>query len=317
MDIYAQIQDYMFNFPVLSTWPDMQTVFKKMATGKPRHWTLPGAACESLGGAIDQAISSIAAMSCLHISIILIDDMLDNDPRGEYLRLGGPAAANLATAFQSAGFEAIVRSNFEPWAKLAAFENLSTMLQSTAMGQSLDTLNISDETSYWSIIQAKSSPYFGSAFYVGALAGGASIDVAELFGHLGCLYGESIQIHDDLSDAFAVPANPDWFEGRLSLPILFAQIVNHPERERFLSLRSDMNVQGNLAKAQAILVRCGAVSYCIDCILQKYKEAMSLLKDLPLQNETVLKEVVDSQILPVQELLKGIGISYSFSLPKD
>lgn len=73
-----------------------------------------------------------------------------------------------------------------------------------------------------------------------------------------------IQIQDDLNDAIAVPANPDWALGRSSLPILFAQTVDYPERGRFLQLRCALQAAPDaeaLAEAQAILVRCGQLRH--------------------------------------------------------
>jgi hypothetical protein len=82
-----------------------------------------------------------------------------------------------------------------------------------------------------------------------------------------------IQIHDDLNDAIEIPASQDWILGRPSLPILFAKLVNHPERERFIKLQKDFSSLERLEEAQSILVRCSALSYCIDQPLYRYNQA--------------------------------------------
>lgn len=71
-----------------------------------------------------------------------------------------------------------------------------------------------------------------------------------------------IQLHDDLNDTMAVPANPDWLQGRKPLPILFAQSVDHPDHARFQELCQDISNENALREAQDILIRCGGVSYC-------------------------------------------------------
>ena len=306
MEIYEQITNYVHFSQDFSIWPEMVGIFDKAASGKPKHWIIPGFACEALEGGIEQAIAGDAAIACLHISIILIDDMLDNDPRGEHNLIGLPAAANLATAFQALGMEAIYRSELTPQAKLGALACLNDMIRKTSFGQHLDLLNVVDENTYWKVIQTKSSPFFGAALQVGGLYGGASIEVGEQLNRLGCLYGECIQIHDDLNDSLAVPANPDWTGNRAPLPILFAQVVNHPDRDRFLALRREINDPKNLHEAQTILVRCGAVSYCFDRILAKQDEALELLNAIPV-HKTVLEKLFDGLVDPVRRLLSTIN----------
>ena len=268
MEIYQQITEYINTFQGFLAWPEMQRIFDKAASGKPKHWLIPALACEALGGRQEQAIPGVAAIACLHVSIILVDDMLDEDPRGEHNLIGLPATANLAIAFQALGLESIHRCGLTHHTKLAVLESLNDMVRRTSFGQYQDTtLSSIDESTYWQIVQSKSSPFFGAALQVGGFFGGASITVGEKLNRLGRLYGESIQIHDDLNDSLAVPANPDWSGNRAPLPILFAQVVNHPDRDRFLALRREISDPNNLTAAQAILVRCGAVSYCLDQIL--------------------------------------------------
>jgi len=291
----------------------MRRIFLKAANGKPKHWIIPSLVGEALSGGVEQTIPAMAAIACLHISIILIDDMLDNDPRGEQFNIGLPMTANLATAFQALGFEVIHRSELAPHSKLVVLESLNAMVRKTAFGQYLDGSNSIDESTYWQIIQLKSSPFFGAALQVGGLFGGASIEVSEQLKQLGCLYGECIQMHDDLNDSLAVPANSDWLLNRAPLPILFAQVVKHPDRERFLALRREIKDLKNLTEAQTILVRCGAVSYCLDRILAKQKEAISLLKTIPLTNKAILEKLFAELIIPVQGLLNTVNSTQPLS----
>ena len=131
---------------------------------------------------------------------------------------------------------------------------------------------------------------------------------------LGQIYGESIQIHDDLNDALEVPANPDWLQGQPSLPLLYAQIVNHPDRERFLELKQHVIQADNLAEAQSILIHCGAISYCFDRIVHQYHAAQAILKDLPIQNGTVLEGLFKELILPIQEFVNKMDPAHPISL---
>lgn len=169
---------------------------------------------------------------------------------------------------------------------------------------------IEDEETYWKIARAKSSPFFSTAFEIGALAGGSPFKLASRIKELGVIYGEMIQIHDDLDDTLAVPAKPDWNVGRASLPILFAQVVDHPSRSRFGELRLHARRQVSaLEEAQQILIECGAVSYCIHELLERQEKARELVSTLPIERQDVMENVFEDIIQPVLHLLEEAGKS--------
>jgi len=268
---------------------------------------LPILACEAVGGTSAQAIPAALATSCSHISIIMVDDMLDSDPRGEYQRIGMPAAANMACALQSAALAAVSPSQIPVDAKLSVITRLNEMILKTALGQHWDTQSPADEQTYWRIVKTKSSPFFGSALQNGALLGGASFEDAARLGDLGCLYGEMIQIHDDLNDVMEVPANPDWTEKRSPLPILFARLVEHPDRLKFLGFCENISRPGVLEEAQEILIRSGAISYCIDQLIYRHQTARKILDSIPLTQRDILDRLFEEVIAPVQKLFESIG----------
>ena len=312
MDCYEMTGKHLLNLPQVREWQDLQAILTDALAKRPRYWRLPIIACEAAGGSTEQAIPAMAAVACLHISILLIDDMLDEDPRGEYHRRGMAATANLAAAFQAAGLAAITESDIEANIKLTALQSLNGMLLDTAIGQHLDAQNPQDEISYWRVVQIKSSPFFGAALHTGALSARADGETAMKIRQLGLLYGEMIQIHDDLSDSLAIPANPDWLLGRCPLPILFAQIVEHPERKRFLQLREAIPSDPEaLVEAQGILVRCGAASYAMDQLLRRHQQARKLLEIMSLAKRDGLEKLFDEAIEPVLHMLSGSGIEMS------
>ncbi|MBI3173213.1 MAG: polyprenyl synthetase family protein [Chloroflexi bacterium] len=303
MDIYQQSLDFFLSLPVVSVWQDMQDLYRRAAARRPVHWNLPLRACQAVGGSLERAVPAMTAVACAHISILLVDDMLDSDPRGAHHRLGMPIISDLACAFQSAALSALERAVDEPIARGEVAFRFNAMFLSTAWGQFLDVHLPLDEEEYWRVTHAKSSPFFGASLYLGALAGGASLQVAREAGRLGCVYGETVQVHDDLHDAMEIPANPDWLQGRRSLPILFAVTVRHPHQARFLELLSQIEVPGALQKAQEILLSCGAVSYCVDHILSRNQMAQDILAGLPLADREPLVTLLESVTAPVQTLL--------------
>ncbi|MCI0554890.1 MAG: polyprenyl synthetase family protein, partial [Anaerolineae bacterium] len=243
------------------------------------------------------------------ISIILVDDMLDNDPRGEYHRIGSGRAANFAVAFQATGVETLLKNEASMKVREEAVRSLSQMMSITAFGQELDIQNPADEKSYWQVVENKSAPFYECAFHLGALFSEATDAVGNELKRLGELYGEMIQIHDDLNDTMAVPANPDWLQGRKPLPILFAQTVGHPDRERFMELYQKVSAEDALREAQEILIRCGAVSYCVDQLLRRHRAAQNILDKTPLPNKGAGDSVIEAVIAPVHRLFDTLGIS--------
>jgi geranylgeranyl diphosphate synthase type I len=280
-------------------------MFQAAASRKPDHWLIPARACEAVGGSQEQAIPAILAVGCAHVGILLVDDMLDDDPRGDYHRIGMPAASNLASFFQAAALQAVFQCSADPVVRSRALESFNHMFLSTAFGQFLDVQAPGTESAYWKVAKTKSSPFFGAALLLGSLAGGAAMDIAEQLRSLGCLYGEMIQIHDDMHDSMEAPANPDWIQGRSPLPILFASIVRHPEQKRFLDLKEKVSSPDALQEAQEILIRCGAISYCADQLLRKYETGKEILRSIPLLDEKPIASLLDEIIAPVQKLLEA------------
>ncbi len=308
MEIYQAVVDYLLRFPMFDAWHEMESILRRSASMRPRDWNLPIHLCQALGKPPEKAIPASAALACAQISILLVDDMLDDDPRGEYHRIGYGRASNFALAFQAAGVDALLESRNSSKVKCEALNSLNQMMLKTALGQELDIKNPDDEKSYWRVVENKSAPFYGCAFQLGALLADATTETANGVKGLGELYGEMIQIHDDLNDTMAVPANPDWLQERKPLPILFAKNVSHPERERFTWLCQNITSDGALHEAQEILIRCGAVSYCVDQLLRRHQTARTLLDEIQLPDKTTVDPLIQELVAPVNRLFEKLGL---------
>lgn len=308
MDLYQTTVDHLLALPIFSMWHEMRTILQRIASARPRDWQLPVVACHAVGASPDKAIPASAALACVQISIILVDDMLDHDPRGEYNRIGHGRAANFALAFQAAAIDALIGSKASSSVKQEALNSLNRMMLTTAHGQELDIQSPSDEASYWRVVEDKSGPFFGCAIQLGALFGEATTNTALKLKKLGNLYGEMIQIYDDLNDTMAVPANPDWLQGRKPLPILFALSVNHPDRAKFEERYKNVSVGNALQEAQEILIRCGALSYCVDQLIRRYQASQDILNKTPLPNTEGIDSLIKEVIAPVWKLFETLGI---------
>ena len=309
MDIYQSTVDYLLTLSIFDSWDEMRTILQRYAAMRPRDWQLPVIACQAVGEAAEKAVPASAALACAQISIILVDDMLDDDPRGEYRRIGSGRASNFALAFQAAGMETLIRSGARSPVRLEALNSLNRMMLTTAHGQELDIQNPADEASYWRVVENKSAPFYGCALHLGAVLAEAGEDVPKNLEQLGRIYGEMIQIHDDLNDTMAVPANPDWLQKRKPLPTLFALTVQHPDQARFIELYEDISIGNVLQEAQEILIRCGAVSYCVDQLIRRHQMVQEIFNKTPLVNKEIVASLIEGVIAPVWKLFETLGIS--------
>ncbi|MCW5874052.1 MAG: polyprenyl synthetase family protein [Anaerolineales bacterium] len=304
--IYPAAIQLLLEQPAAAQWPLLQRVLQQ-ANGKPPvAWDFPIAGCLAAGGPAKAATPAVAAITCAHIAIILIDDILDDDPRGEYRTLGSGRAANLASGLGSLGQHMLEAYPCQqPSLAIAA---LGQMMGNTAYGQDLDVQNPHSEEGYWAVAKAKSSPYFATALSLGGLYGGADGALTEALGQFGAVFGEVMQIHDDLNDCLAEPANVDWLQGRAPLPLLFAELVPHPLQQRFVQLRSQVQDPEALREAQQILVSSGAISYCVNELLTRQRQLETSLAAMPLANPVPLQQILAQAIAPIEHLFSSVGV---------
>src|SRR5215208_802970 len=195
----------------ISAWPHMIELIERTVPKDARSvWEYPFTACEAVGGDIEAALPGAAAIFCSLASIHLVDDLLDQDPHGDYRRMGTGNAANLALAFQAAAHRLLADDTRDAETQADLQVRLAKMALATAYGQSLDSQPVQSEEEYWRVVGAKTPPLFGTAFYLGARLGGSGTELAEALEKLGGLLGRFIQVSDDLKDALEVPARADW-----------------------------------------------------------------------------------------------------------
>lgn len=301
-------KDLILALRPVAAWPQMVELVERV---QPRGlfgiWEYPAAACEAVGGSREAALRGSAAILCSLLSIHLVDDMLDEDPGGDYHRLGPGITANLALAFQAAGHQVLDDSTLPPQSRSALQAILFRMALATAHGQSLDAGSLKNESEYWHVAGAKTPPLFAAAFSIGSLLGGASDEEADRIGRLGGLLGLCVQVSDDLLDALRTPAAADWNRRANNLPILYAMTAEHPEREIFLEVSTRTAEPEALAAAQEILVRCGALSYCVFKMLEIFGETRSLLASLALPSPGPVTQLFDAHTEPLHRLFAAAG----------
>jgi geranylgeranyl diphosphate synthase type I len=271
-------------------------------------WEFPPAACQAVGGTDEAAVAGAAAVLCSLVSIHLVDDMLDDDPRGDFRQLGAGPTANLAIAFQAAGHCLLDEAEATPAVRAKLHACLGQMALSTAFGQQLDSSEVASEEEYWQVVGAKTPPLFGAAFRLGALLGGAPEPIATELAHLGNVLGKFVQVSDDLGDALRTPAGADWQRRSNNLPILYAMVADHPAREDFLVLSAESHHPESLAAAQKLLVESGGASYCVFKMIEFSRQAHAILAGIQLHDPGPVAKLLAEHLRPLERLLAAGGL---------
>ncbi len=308
------IQTLVGALPEAANWAELVDVLQFTDNISRPDWLLPIKACVAVGGQEENAQYVASAIACLQLSIKLVDDILDDDPNGPHRELGAGQVANLALGLQSAAIR-IVTLNQQGTGLAGTLSNIIARIAlETAAGQNMDVQNLAGEDDYWAVVKAKSTPFYGGALEIGGLVGGASTKTANDLHELGVLIGEMIQIEDDLQDAFQVPANADWIQGRNNLPILYARTAEHEEKGQLESLILEIDNRSKLKAAQQILIRSGAASYCLYLLVERYRDARSLLLDMDLRDASPLMRILDDYAESLISLLEVSGVQVSKSV---
>lgn len=299
----------------VSAWPQMLRLMERVGHRESLSvWDYPAAACLAVGGEAADALPGAAAVFCSLISIHLVDDMLDDDPKGDYHRLGAGRAANLGLAFQAAGHLVLDDPGIHPSIRSALHASFARMSIGTAFGQEMDSRELRSEEEYWQTVGAKTPPLFGAAFRMGALLGGAPEPTADALDAFGGILGRFVQVSDDLSDALETPAKADWGRRPNNLPILYAMTADHPARQRFLELSARPAEPEALAEAQQILLRSGAVSYCVFKMVEIADEARKALAGIALRDPRPVEQVFSAHLRPLHKMLESVGVEEPASL---
>jgi geranylgeranyl pyrophosphate synthase len=301
--------EQLLSRPSVANWPDLQDTLRTALSSPRKDWELPSLACRAVGGDPQAEGSVSGALICQQLAITLVDDILDQDPRGLHNTLGPGRVANLSLALVGLATQLVNETQLEPWRKLAILASLAAMGVETAYGQHLDVTEPRTEEAYWTVLHQKSCPFYNTSLWAGALAGGGSLEQAGKLKEVGSLVGEITQIYDDLTDALQTPANPDWKHPGGNLAILFAMSAPHPEQEAFRADLANPEDPSTLRHAQGVLIRCGAVSYCAFHIAQRIRAAQKLVAETGFADPVPLMTLLANQAQPLMRLLNELGVS--------
>ncbi len=210
---------------------------------------------EAVGGTAEQAAPIAAAIELLHNFTLIHDDIQDRSPnrrhRPTVWRIWGNAQAiNAGDALFASAQLAVLRSRVavpDPNTVLRLLETFNLTTIDIVRGQVLDLDNEGRQDvtpdDYLTMINGKTAAIVRFAAWAGALAGGASDDVARQFAEVGEAIGLGFQLRDDMlglwapADVTGKDAADDIRRRKQTLPILILKDrASEEDRERLQEL---------------------------------------------------------------------------------
>lgn len=263
------------------------------AGGKRVRPMITLAAAHALGGANDAARKLAAAVEFIHTATLLHDDVVDESAlrrgRASAHRVWGRSASVLVGDFLFArSFNLMVEAD-----DLAVLDVLARAASVIAEGEVLQLSAANDaDTSldhYMQIIGAKTAALFAAAARVGAMATGATAEMAQSFEAYGHNVGLAFQLVDDALDYGGASAvmgkntGDDFREGKITLPVILARETGDSEERAFWGRVMGGGAQeaGDFDRALTILRRRNAITRTLDFARVYAKAARDALSEAP------------------------------------
>ena len=213
--------------------------------------------CLALGGHLDAALPSAAALELLHNAFLIHDDVEDNSllrRHGPTLHSahGVPIAVNVADAMFAIALDPLLQNiavlGLGP--ALRILELFKRMMRESVEGQMLELDWIRrrrwdlEDRDYIRMVHKKTGWYsFIAPVQAGAIAAGAQRETIDALGRFALTLGLAFQIKDDLlslegdTETVGKDSLGDLWEGKYTLPLLHTlRVVSPAERAELLSL---------------------------------------------------------------------------------
>lgn len=268
------------------------------AGGKRIRPLLTLATARLCGYAGEDHIRLAATVEFIHTATLLHDDVVDESAQ----RRGRPTA-NLLWDNKSSVlvgdylFARAFQLMVEP-GNLKALSILSNAAATIAEGEVLQLTAAQDlattEATYMKVVRGKTAALFSAATQVGGVIAGAGAAAEQALFDYGDALGIAFQIVDDWLDYGGAGAGigkdlgDDFRERKLTLPVIRALAAATPDERAFWerTIAQGRQAEGDLAQAQAILARTGAMEGArLSAIAEaaRAKAALAVLPEHPLR----------------------------------
>ena len=166
-------------------------------------------AAEAVGSDLQKVLPAAVAVELVHNFTLMHDDIMDRDDmrRGMpavHVKWGEAGAILAGDTLYSKAFEIVTSMDNDPARIVKCIDILARTCTEICEGQWLDVefenKSIVTENEYLQMVEKKTAVLYGAACKIGALLGGAPLEVADQMYEFGRMIGIGFQIYDDVLD---------------------------------------------------------------------------------------------------------------------
>jgi geranylgeranyl diphosphate synthase, type I len=273
------------------------------AGGKKIRPSLVCLSAEAVGGRMEGAYKTAAAMELIHTFSLIHDDIMDADEmrRGKpavHTLWGEPMAILAGDVLFSLAFELVAQTHEQDIPSRRVIQALNTVVDACIKiceGQACDMgfeskMDVK-ESEYLNMIYKKTAALIAAATKAGAILGGGNEEQVEALAEYGKLIGMAFQIQDDYLDVVSdqeklgKPVGSDIVEGKMTLMVVRTlDLASDDDKKTLISLlnKSSPSIDDEevVEKAIQIFDKYGSINYARDIALENVGKAKKLLDAL-------------------------------------
>lgn len=267
------------------------------AGGKKIRPALVLLTAEAVGGNIEGAYKTAAAVELIHTFSLIHDDIMDEDEmrRGMpsvHTIWGEPMAILAGDILFSLAFELVAQTHSDDIPPNRVVQALNTVVDACIKiceGQAFDMsfegkLDVK-ESEYLNMIYKKTAALIAAATKAGAIMGGGSEQQVLAMTEYGRLIGMVFQIQDDYLDVVSdekqlgKPVGSDIVEGKMTLMVVHTlSVASTEDKEELISILNNHSEDTeNVKKAIDIFDKYGSIKYAHDIAQDNVKNAKKQL----------------------------------------
>jgi geranylgeranyl diphosphate synthase type I len=272
------------------------------AGGKKIRPSLVLLSSEAVGGSLEGALKTAAAVELIHTFSLIHDDIMDQDEmrRGMpsvHTIWGEPMAILAGDIIFSLAFELVTQTHNEDIPSKRVVEALRTVVDACIKiceGQAFDmsfegNFDVQEEE-YMNMIYKKTAALIAAATKAGAILGGGSKEQVKALAEYGRLIGMAFQIQDDYLDVVSEETDIGKPVGSDLMVVHALSKASVEDKEALISILKENN-EKNVENAIKIFEKYGSINYTHNIALenvQKAKELLVIVEDSPSKEALIL-----------------------------
>lgn len=257
----------------------------------------------------DKHIFIAAAVECIHSATLLHDDVVDESKlrrgnQASHLKWGNKCSILVGDFLFSQAFGMMVKTE-----SIAVLNTLANAASIIAEGEVMQLSSINDisvsEQRYIEIVAAKTAELFAASTKASSIIACQNNEITEQMYNFGRHTGIAFQIIDDILDYCGDSAKlgknigDDFYEGKVTLPILYAFAKADPNETQWLTsiFKKESRTEEELSITKDLLEKYQAINQAKILAKEHIQAASNLLLLMPRnQANEMLQIIIASQL---------------------